>query len=133
MATNRNPVRFYHLSYFATSKNTLCIARTRIYCEKKEFSPNYFRRAVRWGVFLFSPCVSTCTSSTYVRVSCRERLFVARASRERHDVWVRQIFVFFNNLPSRSPVPLACVGSFFSISSSKLRIISTPNQYPPYP
>lgn len=51
MATTRKPVRFYTLPYFATSKNTLCIARTRVYCEKKEFSPNYFRRAVRWGVF----------------------------------------------------------------------------------
>ena len=62
---------------------------------KKEFSPNYFREAVRWGGFLFSvysvpmikcsprrlrflflPCFSACTSSTYASVSCRGRLFV---------------------------------------------------------
>ena len=28
--------------------------RQRVYREKKDFSPNYFHRAVRWGGFLFS-------------------------------------------------------------------------------
>lgn len=70
------------------------ITKIRKYREKKEFSLSYFRKAVRWGGFLFSgysilmikcslqdcvfvfPGFSVCTSSTYARVSCRNRLFV---------------------------------------------------------
>ena len=71
------------------------ITKVWVYREKKEFSPNYFHKAVRWGCFLFSVYsilmikyslrrlrflfssrFSVCTSSTYVRVSCRNRLFV---------------------------------------------------------
>ena len=33
---------------------TLSDAKVREYCEKKEFSPNFFRRVVRWGGFLLS-------------------------------------------------------------------------------
>lgn len=71
------------------------ITKVWVYREKKEFSPNYFHKAVCWGCFLFSVYsilmikyslrrlrflfssrFSVCTSSTYVRVSCRNRLFV---------------------------------------------------------
>lgn len=63
------------------------ITKVWVYREKKEFSPNYFHKAVRWGCFLFSVYsilmikyslrrlrflfssrFSVCTSSTYVRV-----------------------------------------------------------------
>jgi len=46
-------VIFYTLPYFAISKNHF-VAKIRVYREKKEFSPSYSRKAVRWGGFLFS-------------------------------------------------------------------------------
>ena len=97
MISNRKTFCVFHLFHKYLIQYSSCT--TRITCckhrEKKESSPNYFHKAVRWGCFLFSvysilmikysfrrlhflfsPCFSVCTSSTYARVSCRNRLFV---------------------------------------------------------
>ena len=97
MISNRKTFCVFHLFHKYLIQYSSCT--TRITCckhrEKKESSPNYFHKAVRWGCFLFSvysilmikysfrrlhflfsPCFSVCTSSTYARVSCRDWLFV---------------------------------------------------------